>query len=117
VVHCAELEFGHQPRRQHQARHRAMRLSDVALRPGTEGNLRTVQRAEAGGGLDRRAVGEALDPHGAFGGIVRRLHQFLRKRADGAHLVRLELIEEIRAPVAERPVEQPISPMLAFFGL
>ena len=82
-----------------------MRLPHVALRPGAEGDLRTVQRPEAGSGFDRRTVGEALNPHGATGGIVRRLHQFLRKRADYAHVVRLELIEEIRVPVAERPVE------------
>ena len=33
-----------------------MRLRHVVLGPGTEGNLRAVQRAEAGGGFDRLAI-------------------------------------------------------------
>jgi hypothetical protein len=52
-----------------------------------------------------RAVGEALNPHRANGWIVRRLHQFPRKRADHVHAVRLEEAEEIRVPIAEDPVE------------
>jgi len=102
----AELEFGCQSRRQHQARHRGEGLPHVVLRPGAEGDLRTVQRAESRGGLDRRAVGEALNPDSATGRIIRRLYQFLGERADRAHVVRLEQAEEIRVPIAERPVER-----------
>ena len=101
----AELELRRQSRRQHQTGHRGEGLPHVVLRPGTEGDLRTVQRAESRGRLHRRAVGETLNPHRATGWIVRRLHQFLRKRADDAHAVRLEEAEEIRVPIAEGPVE------------
>jgi hypothetical protein len=42
-----------------------------------------------------------LNPDSATGRIIRRLHQFLRERAYGAHAVRLEETKEIRIPIAE----------------
>ena len=99
-----ELELGHQPRREHQAGHRRMRLPHVILWTGTEGDLGAVQRAKARGSLDGGAVGKSLHPHGGRR-IVGWIYQLLRKRADYAEAVSLEQREEVRVPVAKGAVE------------
>src|SRR5690349_4795382 len=56
----ADLKFGRQSRRRHQNGYLDVGLPHVVLRPGTEGNLQSVERAKTRGSFDRSAIREAL---------------------------------------------------------